>query len=96
MATTTTDRVRPSAPEIVLEELPHFPPALTHQPEDHDVAGGSAREHGKQGGFPDPGTGEQSEPLTLPTGREAVERPHAKIEWRSEPVALRGFGRGSP
>jgi hypothetical protein len=81
-------------PELVLDELPHLPPALTDQGEHGDVAGGATRQHAEQPGFADAGSGKQAEALALPTGREAIERAHAEIEPRAEANACRRRGAG--
>jgi hypothetical protein len=84
---------KPGLTQVILDELPHLPPALADESQHRDIARGMACQHGEQAGFADAGPGEQPETLSLPAGRETVEGSHPDIEARAEPGARRRIGR---
>ena len=82
-------------PQVVFQELAHFPPALADQGQHGHVALGVAGQHGEQGGLADAGAREQAEPLALAAGGEAIQRAHAEVEPRPQPRTDGGFRRGN-
>ncbi len=82
--------------QLVLQELAHLAATLADESEHRHVAGGVARQHGKQRRLADAGAGEQPKPLPGAAGGEQVERRDAEVHPLAKPRPGRRLGRGGP
>ena len=64
----TTERCRPSSPEVVLDELAHLAAALADEGDHVDVGVGVAGDHAEEGGLADAGAGEDADALAACPG----------------------------
>ncbi len=86
--TTTTERARPSAPEVVVEEAAHFAAALTDQAQHDHVGRGAARQHAEQRALAHAAAAEEADALPATARQQPVDGAHARTDRRLDGLAV--------
>jgi hypothetical protein len=76
VATTTTERFRPSSPSP-FRETPHFATTFTDQADHHDIRRAAARHHAKQRGLAHAGARKETNALSAAHRGKGIKDPHS-------------------